>query len=401
MKILHINTTDTSGSGIAARRINKALIKKGIDSNFLVLDKQQKYNDEVTGYYDNVNTKFGKMKSIFQRNLLPTYYQWKLKNEFRDLEMFTFPTSLIDITLHPAYKNCDIVHLHLIYDFIDIPSFFKKNKKPIVWTLHDMSPFTGGWHIVNNDNEYSNRLIDFAEKNLKLKQKYYDYQDKMVIVSPSKWLMNLAVNSTIFNKFHKKVIPNGIDLSIFKPYNKEYSREIFNFPQDSKILLFISDDHNRLNKGKNIFLEIYKKLNQKYTFVVAGKNSFNNDFKLAGVIQLGYISDERLLPALYSACDISIVPSQIESFSLVTLESMACGTPVVAFDSSGPSEIIEHKISGYLAKINDVNDFIAGIEFLINENNVETSKMDSLKRAGCFDFDLISNEYNIIYKQLI
>ncbi len=401
MKILHINTTDSSGSGIFAKRINRALKKINIDSKLLVLDKNIDDNNEVISYFENAKSKYDKIKALFTRNFLPSYYQWKTRSITNDLEMFTFPKSLIDITKHQSYYDCDIVHLHQVYDFIDYKSFFKINKKPIVWTFHDMNPFSGGWHIIDKEKIYSKKINKIAKKNLEIKKNAYSNIQKMTIISPSQFLLKEINNSKLFEFFKKEQVFNGIDLDIFKPYNKELACEIMNLPKNKKFILFLADDHNRINKGKDIFLKIYKKTKEKYNFLIVGKNSFCENYILDGVYQIGFMKDEKLLPILYSCVDISIVPSRYESFSLVTIESIACGVPVVAFDTSGPKEILEHKISGYLAKIDNIEDFINGIEYLSKTEYTEKFKIETLKRSKLFDINLIAKQYENIYNELI
>jgi glycosyltransferase involved in cell wall biosynthesis len=399
LNILHINTTDTSGSGIAARRLNTALNNCEQFSNLLVLDKTISGDDNVIGYFDDYNSKFKKLKAIFQRHLLPSFYQMKLKKMNFKGEMFTYPHSLIDITKHELYKKADLIHLHLVSDFIDIPSFFKKNIKPIVWTLHDQNPFSGGYHI-NPETEFE-KLKNIAEKNLKIKTNAYKSTKMMAIISPSDWLLKESINSGVFQNFSQFMIPNGIDTKIFRQFNKNFSREVLNIKSDVKpVLLFISDDHNRINKGSDIFREIYKKYQSTCSFLVAGRNT--SQFKGMEITNLGFIQSDFLLPLVYSAADLTIVPSKKESFSLVTLESIACGTPVIAFDNSGPSEIIEHKISGYLAELNNLDDFISGVEFILNTINTQNSLNNNcIKRAANYDYSKIIKKILKVYNSLI
>ena len=402
IKVLHINTTDTSGSAIAARRISDAVRKKKVDSVMLVLDKLFLSEPYVTGYFDSYKGKAYKLKALLQRNLLPSYYQWKTKPALPEGEMFTFPKSLIDVTKHPLYSTADIIHLHFISDFVDIPSFFRKNNKPVVWTLHDMNPFSGGYHIKENNMKIHPGIQKLKQLNLSIKRAAYDLTSKMIITAPSKWLIEEVEKSKVFSKFNHVLLPNLIDLNHYKPYPQKISRDILKIPATHiKIILFIADDHNAPNKGKEAFLWIYEKLMSKFLFIVAGKGSDSEDYNQPEIHRLGYISSELLLPLVYSAADVTLVPSGIESFSLVTLESLACGVPVAAYNTTGPAEIIEHKKSGYLADVDDKGSLIDGIELILDDTESRKMKINAELRAKEFDSEIISGKFIELYRNLL
>lgn len=403
MKVLHINTGDNNGgSGKAARRLSAQLNKSGVDSKLLVLDKTV-IDEDVIGFFDFLNTtKFQKIKSIAQRNLLPSFNQWRIRNENQGLEMFTFPNSMIDVTIHPDYQACDIVHLHLIYDFVDIPTFFSKNTKPIIWTMHDMSAFTGGWHIHDESKDISDKLNQIGLRNLKIKTKSYNKQRKLFITTPSNWLMDKVNESNLFVGRDKFVIPNGIDMNIFKPRNKEFARDVLNLPQDSKIILFVCDNIDRKNKGFEIFAECYRQLGNKYKFVVVGRRNALLGNEYPDVIKLGYINSDQQMSLVYTASDVTILPSKYESFSLVTIESMACGTPVIAFNTSGPAEIILHKKDGYLAEFGNIKDFVDGIQFVCNNEQLNSEfNFHAATKSNNYSIELQANKFIELYDIII
>jgi glycosyltransferase involved in cell wall biosynthesis len=117
---------------------------------------------------------------------------------------------------------------------------------------------------------------------------------------------------------------------------------------------------------------------------------------------LGTINDESLLPSLYSAADITVVPSEYETFGQIVAESMACETPVVAFNNSGPKEIIDHKINGYLANYLSADDLASGIYWSLKEANLNELKHNARKKIiDCFSEDVIAKKYYTLYNSVL
>jgi glycosyltransferase involved in cell wall biosynthesis len=105
---------------------------------------------------------------------------------------------------------------------------------------------------------------------------------------------------------------------------------------------------------------------------------------------------------LYSAADVTIVPSLQENLSNVILESLSCGTPVVGFKIGGNSDMIEHKINGYLAEPYQSDDLAYGIAWILNnENSKEISKMARGKVLENFDSKLVAKKYIELYSKKI
>ncbi len=403
MNILHANTTDTSGSAIAAKRLIAELRRKGVESKLLALDILGFEDDSIESFFDITGSKLHKIKALVKRHLLPSYYQSKLKNTNPDDNIFTYPNTLIDITQHHLYQKADIIHLHNVADFINIPQFFKKNIKPIVWTLHDLNPFTGGHHLPLSVRSIPSSLEKQSEINFKIKSNAYNLANKLEITAPSKWLMIEAVNSFAFAGRHIQHIPNGLDTNQFKPYSREFSRSLLMIPESpKKHILFIADDLRLSNKGADLFLQIYNSLKEKFKFVVAGKGSPNAIYHDKNIINLGYISSEYLLPIVYSSCDISLVLSKIETFSLTTLESLACGVPVLATNCKGPEEIIEEGRNGFVIKSNSPTDFIEKIDLILDNDELRQSMSQSaLNRAQHFNISSVADKFIEIYQNLI
>ena len=157
--------------------------------------------------------------------------------------MFSFPDSKYDITLSELYREADIVNLHWVADFLDYKSFFMKNNKPVVWTLHDMNPFSGGEHYeekylgIDESGFPVNRIISeeeirVAKDNIELKKQVITNLSNLTIVAPSEWLAAEARRSEIFKNTPVFCIPNGLDSDVYKPRDKNYSRDLLNIQKD-------------------------------------------------------------------------------------------------------------------------------------------------------------------------
>ena len=250
--------------------------------------------------------------------------------------------------------NPDIIHLHNLhgdfeYGSIDLPYFFtelSKMKKKVIWTFHDCWPITGRcYHFeysrcnkwktgcLNCPQRFYDRhgiFWDYAHKNWIIKRELYQNIEDLTIVTVSNWLKKIVENSMLKSR---KIITiyNGVDTNIFKekllPKNKNI--QILGIGWDRK-------------KGYKKYLEISKFLFQNEKLIVVGKQPiFRKFFKLPdNIITIDYIDDPLKLAKLYCQSDIYFNPSVAETFGLTTVESMACGTPVLGYARTATPEII-------------------------------------------------------------
>lgn len=413
MKILHLNTSDISGGAArAAYRIHKGLQGIAIASKMLV---QTKLSDDRTVIapdtkvkkglallrptLDSAVTKFfsGGSKTIFSPAWLP----------------FSGIPSQIKST------SPDIVHLHWIFDGMLRIEDLKRINKPIIWTLHDMWALTGGCHYCEDCNRFQqdcgncpqlNKCSknDLSRSILRRKKKAWDGLD-ITIVTPSNWLAKCTKESCLFCRHRVEVIHNGLDLNLFKPINKTTAREIWDLPINKKLILFGAmsaiSDHK---KGFDLLYEGLKELasqwSDKAELIVFGASEPENppDFGLPAHY-LGRLHDDVSLSLLYAAADVMVVPSRQDNLPNTVVESLACGTPVVAFDIGGMPDMIDHQINGYLAKSFDVSDLAAGINWVLSDENryKELCIKAREKAVACFDIETIARRYAELYKGVL
>jgi glycosyltransferase involved in cell wall biosynthesis len=289
-------------------------------------------------------------------------------------------------------------------------------KAPIVWSLHDMWAFTGGCHYNEECGTYkskcgeckvlgSDKEKDLSRKIFKRKQKVFNLKKDITIVGLSNWLNECSKSSALLKDKKHINLPNPIDTTIFKPFDKEKSRELWSLPKDKKLVLFgamgaTSDPR----KGFDELSEAMQKLDDKsIEFVVFGssepKKSQNFGFKTH---YLGSLADDVSLVTLYSAVDVMIVPSLQEAFGQTASEAMACGKPVVAFATTGLLDIVDHKENGYLAKPFDTSDLENGIEWVLNNDKYDLLCVNARgKVLREFDSILVAKKYIELYEDTL
>ena len=411
MKILIVNTSDIQGGAArAAYRLHQALLASGIDSQMLV---QSKKSDDYT-VISLVNSKFQKGINLLRPSIdqIPVkFYKNRTKTLFSP-SWIGF-NNIVDKINEIAP---DIVHLHWICGGMIKIEEIAKIKVPIVWSLHDMWVFTGGCHYDEECGRYekecgrctvlgSNNANDLSRKTFKRKQKAFNTKQDITIIGLSKWLNECSKNSTLLKDKKHINLPNPIDTTTFKSFDKEKARELWSLPKDKKLVLFgAMGATSDLRKGFKELSEALKLLNLKdIVFVVFGSSEPQNapDFKFK-THYIGHLHDDVSLVTLYNAVDVMIVPSLQENLSNAIMESLSCATPVVAFDVGGNSDMIEHQKNGYLAKALDTDDLKNGIEWILdNENYDELCKNARNKVLQEFESKVVAKEYIKLYKEIL
>ena len=412
MKILIVNTSDINGGAArAAYRLHKSLLEQEIDSTMVV---QTKTSDDFT-----VVTTTNKFLKTLNRlrpiiDSLPVQrYKEKSKTLFSP-SWFGFNNIIDQIN----NENPDIVHLHWITGGMIKIEDLSKIKAPIVWSLHDNWAFTGGCHIMWDCNRYisdcgtcpqlkSDKSNDLSRKTFNRKLKSFSAITNMTIVGLSKWLNNCSKNSTLLGKRKHLNLPNPINTNIYKPFDKDKARELWNLPQRKKLVLFgAMNATSDVNKG---FKELSKALNEleykNLELVVfgSGKPEKSPDFGFT-IHYLGKLTDDVSLVTLYSAVDIMVVPSLQEAFGQTASEAMSCATPVVCFNTTGLKDIVDHLKNGYLAEPFNTTDLKDGIEWILNNNENEYEKLCQGARQKVineFDSVKVAKKYIELYKKIL
>jgi glycosyltransferase involved in cell wall biosynthesis len=387
-KVLQFCMQDFGGAGIAALRLHEGLMAAGIDSTMYVLNAQR-WRPSTRLF----------SSSIYPLSLESTTFiapQWnafcahneKILSRYPDrspyLEIFTDTWAATRIDTIQEIKSADIIHFHWIGGILNIPRDVAiLRSKKIIWTLHDMNPFTGGCHYSAGCQKYkyqcgscpllgSNQDNDISRQIWKRKNKAYKDLN-ISVVTPSQWLAQCVQNSSLLSLFPLQIIHNGIPTDIFNLYPKNIIRDFLQIPKDYFIILFGADSATNIRKGFVYLiraLEYLKKLSlrTKIGIVTFGRNTQQAVQHLElPTFTFDYINEEKELAYIYSMADVTIVPSMEDNLPNIALESLACGTPVISFAIGGMTDIITHQYNGYIADVSDYKSLAKGILWTIEQ----------------------------------
>lgn len=404
MKIAIINMTHKGSTGKIMLQIADVARKKGYDVKTyspMLFSRVKKQVPLIAENHYNWGNKF---ESAFH------YYVGTLSglNGF-----FTFyGTSQLIKNLKKFQP--DIVHLHNLHNFnINLPLLFrylKKSKVKVVWTLHDCWAFTGhcpyftmaecdrwknGCYNCTQLRLYPKSMLDTSKLMYGLKKKWFNGIADMVIVTPSVWLADLAGQSYL-KGYPVTVINNGIDINIFKPTKNNF-REQYNISDDKKILLGVALGWGK-RKGIDVFIELNNRLErEKYQIVLVGTDDKSDSLLPENIISIHQTSNQQELAEIYSAADIFVNPTREENYPTVNMEAIACGTPVITFNTGGSPEIPD-ETCGSVVECDD----IAAMEQEIIRicNTAPYAESDCIRKAKSFDSERCFEKYVKLYSSL-
>ena len=437
MKVLYLNTSDSHGGAArAAVRIMQGIKQHGVEAQMLVKDKQSTSTDVValqeflpkSKLYGAIEWITNKFKNKWQ------YLQWR---PYRKTKESIFMSDTRGTHLGGALQRLDydIVHLHWINQrFLD-PRELKRINKPIVWTLHDSWSFCGVCHYFLDCTRYQTHCGDCPflhsgkEKDLSnrvFEEKMRAYKNlNLHIVAPSRWLGECAKRSALFGRYSVTVIPNCLDTEVYRPLSEQEQKEhlkivMQNYPalhdvkraageKAAKPMILYGAMNAATDRIKGFAsllsaLQIIDKQSFEANLVVFGASESDLPmvFEHIHVHFLGYISDTDTLVALYNLADVMVVPSLTEVFGQTASEALACSTPVVCFKTTGIQEVVDHKINGYQAILEDSNDLASGIRWCL-ENNQDgaLSKAAREKVMREYTIEKVGEKYANLYRTLV
>ncbi|MEW5855830.1 MAG: glycosyltransferase family 4 protein [Cyanobacteriota bacterium] len=414
MKILHLSESDGGGAGRATLRLHQGLQRLGIDSQILV---QFKYSDERTIVSPETTLgKFSaKLKLLEHLDALPLkFYRQRQAGDF---SLQWLPDRMASKVAQIAP---DVVNLHWVcHGYLAVETIAKLNQ-PVVWFLSDMWPFTGGCHYSQECDRYQNSCGACpqlgSQKNGDLSRWVWQRKAKawkdlnFSIVTPSTWLAKCVSSSSLFKERQIEVIHPGMDLTQYKPIERQFAREVLNWPQDKQIVLFgaLYPNSDR-RKGFHLLQPALQSLSkagwqEKIELRVFGASEPENSIDIGlKTSYIGRLQDDTALAIMYAAADVTVVPSIQESFGQTASESLACGTPVVAFNATGLQDIVDHQQNGYLAQPYQIEDLARGIVWVL-ENKERHQKLCDRARQKAeqkFSMEMQARRYESVYNTVI
>jgi len=398
MKVLQINTVVSYGStGRICRDIADTLTRNGHDC-IIAYGR----GEDIPDY-----------KTIKIGNKIDNYIHFS-KSYFLDRHGFGSKKATINLIKQIDSYSPDIIQLHNLHGYyLNIEILFKYlNKKqiPVVWLLHDewvisggpasFSPVIKNGELLYSKSEFSKKeypktwsILNF-NNNLKNKKELFTSLNNMIIVTPSVWLKDI-IKSSFLKKYPVKVIYNGIDTQLFKP-EKTDIREKYNL-KDKKILLAVASVWTP-SKGLEFIKDLPQCLSENYQIVVIGINNKLRRNLPDSIIAISRTNSIKELIGWYSTADILINPTLFDNFPTVNIEALACGTPIITYETGGSPEAIDAK-TGISVPKNNQNKFLEFINIWPRKTN-EIIK-NCRDRSKYFDKEKQYNQYIKLYTHFL
>ena len=399
LEIVHLSTSDREGgSARSARRIHDGIRAMGHRSHMLV-GFQSGHDADVETVHGGGGGRLADRIAEETTKRIGLQYLW-------------YPSGR-RITRHRWLQNADVIQLYNSHGgYLShriLPALARR--APIVWRLSDMWAMTGhcaysgacgrwqhGCGQCPDLAAYPALPFDTSALLWRIKRRIYA-QARPVVVAPSRWIERIARSSPLFDQMSIHRIQNGVDRSIFRPMSKPAAREVLDLPRNQPLVLYCAQVvTNNARKGSPDAIAACNHLaaqcDADLLLVGVGGEGWQSRVPQR-VHARGYIADERLLAAAYAAADVMIAPSVVENLPNAILESMACGTPVVAYDAGGITDVIQQQKTGWLVPVSDVRGLAAGMASLLadagereriarNALALIASEFDSAREARSF-----------------
>jgi len=400
-----INTEfNRGGAAQIARTLFQSLNKKGEFECYFAYGRGEKADVERT-------IKFACLPEVYFQGLLTRCFGLQGYGSW-------FSTKRLEKFI--IKEKFDLIHLHNFHGYylnLSFVNFLKKISIPVVWTLHDgwsMTGHCGYWFDCEKWKAgcgncpdlslYPKTFIDSSNFMWKKKKNYFSSGLNLVIISPSRWLAD-KVKESYLSKYQVKVIPNAIDIEIFKPKNKDFIRKRLKVSSNRKVILFAAANLKDERKGVKYFFDSLKYIKaSNYLVLTIGKKINLTEGIKAGVDirQLGYVYDKKLLSEIYNAADIFCITSIDEVFGLTVTESMACSISVVGFNVGGiPEQVTED--CGIMVKPKDTEALGRALEKLLNDDELRRKFSENCRKRVLQNYSIskFSDNYIRLYNKVL
>jgi glycosyltransferase involved in cell wall biosynthesis len=413
MKVLHLCTTDADGG--AARGslwLHEALCGQDVQSLMMVARKS---SDDPTilplpRMSDRISAR---IRGVLDD--LPLRRYRKTGDSFWSVGWIPSQIGHVIEEVDP-----DVVHLHWLgAGFLPI-SALPQIRRPLVWTQRDMWGFTGGCHYTAGCTRYmqqcgacpqlrSDRAEDLSRAIFRRKQRHWRGLD-LTLVPVSSWMGERVRESALFRNTAVEVIPNGLDIGLFRPTPQAEARQGWGLPADRPIILYgaLNATKDRRKGFPELLAAVRRHAGDPAArdtlLVVFGDDepADRPDFGIEARY-VGMVRDDARLAQLYSAADVYVMPSLQEAFGKTLIESMACGTPVVAFRSGGSVDIVGHRDDGYLAEAFSPDDLGRGMAWCLEHGRGNEALRARARRKveARFDINVVARRYRDLYRRVL
>ena len=411
MKILHLSLFDRKGGAcIAAYRQHQALLAAGVDSSMWV--RQKVTNDPHVYEYQPPSDVMTRVRRIARRRLIakqrrraqPIGEIFDDRSEHGGKEILQLPPH-------------DVINVQFSQRFIDLPALLQSipATTPIVFTLHEMSMFTGGCSYASDCQRFEDQCgncpqlrvrqqNDYSHCSWLRKQRAYTKRNraKMHFVADSHWLASEAARSSLLEGRQISTIHYGIDTSIFRPLDIEKCRHTLGIPLDQPVVAFAAVSVADERKGIKHLIEAIQKMPIK-PFLLTWGGSFPPELEQIPHLHLGSIDSEHLLATVYNAADAFVIPSMEEAFGQTALESLACARPVVGFEVGGIPDMVSSGETGLLVERGDADALARALEDMLQDQAKRKQMGEKARELVVNQFSLEKNaeSYLGLYQKLM
>jgi glycosyltransferase involved in cell wall biosynthesis len=323
----------------------------------------------------------------------------------------------------PAYQESDVLNFQGIhgdfFSYLALPTLTAD--KPAVFTVRDMWPFTGHcavsydcerWRIGCGKCPYPTAPPALSSKRdttrLEWKLKDWAYRrSRLTVVTLSRRMTEQAKQSML-GRFPVRHIPNAVDSAAYQRLDPDLSRAALGIPRGKKVLLFAAGHLNRQTKGPDLLAEALNllppSLKGEIVLLLAGDGAelLLDTFPVQS-LALGFVGGTRLKSMVYSAADLCVLPTRGEGMPNVLLESMACSTPMVSFDTGGVPDLVRPGVTGYLARPGDSRDLRDGIVQLLEDTPLRQTMGERCREIAVAEYSTQreAQSYIALYRELL
>jgi glycosyltransferase involved in cell wall biosynthesis len=416
VRITHVTTFGIEGGASqAAYRLHKGLCAVGEDSRILSLYKTSP--DPAVLEFDPPRDWATRVRRGLRRRYLQRSSR-EIERRAPGSTAFSDDRSQHGADIFRQLPPSDVVNLHWVAGFIDYQKFFQHLPADmrVVWTLHDMNPFTGGCHYDGGCGRFSERCGVCPQLNSKdpgdlssevwaRKRRAFgaQFSSQVRVVAPSRWLAVEAKKSSLFGNLDACVIPNGLDLEIFRPRGLRESRERLGVPLEDNVVLFVADSGAERRKGLSVLLEALDGLQfeGRVCFLAVG-GDLKTGVSAGRFKVVEKVSDEVEMSFVYSAADMFIVPSLQENLPNTALEALSCGVPAVGSRVGGIPEVISHGLTGLLVPPGDPRELRGAITALLGSVDLRAAMGREARDRALREFSMEAQakRYSELYELL-
>lgn len=400
--LLQINTVINSGStGHIAENIGKVAISHDWKS-YIAYGRNPRKSESIP---IKIGTKISVFFHVFVTRLF-------------DLHGFGSYFATVRLLRRIKKIHPDIIHLHNIHGYyIHIELLFKclaKLNIPVVWTLHDCWAFTGhcSHYLAINCEKWKSQCFQCYEKNkypksICIDNSYLNYKKKkrcftlldsesLKIVTPSEWLSN-ELKVSFLSKYETIVINNGIDLDIFKPTENTIRQKYGS--DNKKIILGVASVWSD-RKGLDDFIKLADCLSDNFIIILIGLSKKQLTDLPSKIIGIKRTESQVELAQYYSAADVFFNPTYEDNFPTTNIEALACGTPVITYNTGGSPEIVDDK-TGYVVPVGDLSTVITICKEIEKKDKRDFSEFCINRVKKYYDQNDCFEKYFRIYESMI